>query len=194
MKHPFEAWRRRLRLWTVPLVFFTLNLAGFLVYRTVFSGNVETLQELVETAARDREAIARERETSIAYLERVARRRQAVERLYTDYFATEDERLTTAIREAKSLARQAGLTPKTINYPDTPLEGQDMVQQRIVFPVEGTYEELRRFINFLELSEQFLTLEKVSLNDSRGDGPSPVLSIQLELSTVFVDEGQGGAS
>jgi len=186
MRHSFEAWRRRFRLWTVPFVFFALNLAGFVFYRTAFAGNVEALQDLVRTAKQDREAIATDREASIAYLDRVERRRAAVERLYGETFATEAERLTDAIREAKSLARQAGLTPKSISYPGEPLEAQGMVAQRIVFPVDGTYEQLRRFINFLELSPQFLTLERISLNESRGPGPNPILSIQLELSTVFV--------
>lgn len=186
MMHSFEAWHRRLRLWTIPFVFFTLNLAGFVLYRTTFAGSVATLQDLVQAAAQDREAIAAERQTSLAYLERLERRRAAVERLYHETFATEAERLTDAIREAKSLALQAGLTPKSINYPDEQLKDQGMVAQKIVFPVEGTYEQLRRFINFLELSEQFLTLERVSLNESHGTGPNPILSIQLELSTVFV--------
>lgn len=186
MNQPFEAWRRRLRLWTIPFVFFTLNLVGFLLYLTTFAGSVATLQDLVQAAAQDREAIAAERQTSLAYLERLEQRRAAVERLYRETFATEAERLTDAIREAKSLALQAGLSPKNISYPDEQLKDQDMVVQRIAFPVEGTYEQLRRFINFLELSEQFLTLERVSLNESHGTGPNPILSIQLELSTVFV--------
>lgn len=198
MKHPFEAWRRRLWQWTVPLVFFALNLAGFLVYRTAYSGNVEALHGLVEAAVQDREAITKEREAGIAYLERITARREAMRRLYEDYFATEAERLTTMIREAKSLARRAGLTPKSINYPDNPLRDQDMLQQKMVFPVEGTYDQLRQFINFLELSEQFLTLERISVSENQGKGGSPVLSIQLELSTVFVepDAGKrlGGAS
>lgn len=185
MSHPFEAWRRRVRLWTVPLVFFALNLAAFAVYHTTFAGNVEALQDLVLAAARDREAIAAERGTSIAYLERLEGRRDTVEQLYSQTFATEAERLTDVIREAKRLAHQAGLTPRNITYPDTLLEAQGMVEKKIVFPVDGTYDQLRRFINFLELSDEFLTLERVSLNESQGTGATPVLSIQLELSTVF---------
>lgn len=189
MKQPFEVWRRRLPLWAVPFVFFALNLAGFAIYHTRFAGNVETFQNLVRTATQDREALARERETTIAALERIEQRRDTVERLYDETFATEAERLTDVIREAKRLARQAGLTPKNISYPDEPLEDQGMVEKRIVFPVDGTYEQLRSFINFLELSEQFLTLERVSLNESQGAGASPVLSMQLELSTVFMVPG-----
>ena len=53
--------------------------------------------------------------------------------------------------------------------------------------MDGTYLELRKFINLLELSDSFLTLEEVTLaGETRGEGPE--LNIRLSLSTLFASE------
>ena len=58
---------------------------------------------------------------------------------------------------------------------------QGLIQREIQFSVEGTYRQLRTFINFLELTDQFLTLRGVALSEGGADR----LSIRLQLSTVF---------
>ena len=196
MMYRFEAWRRRLQLWTIPLVFCLLNLAGVMIYRASFAGDVEARQQRVERASQKLAELEAERQTSIEFLESLDRRREAMKLLYEQHFVTESERLTAVIKEAKNLAREAGLKPKTITYPETPLGDWNLIQKQIVFPVEGTYDQLRTFMNFLELTEQFLTLERVSLGEGRDEGQNPILSIQLELSTIFVDEAgaAGGRS
>ena len=54
----------------------------------------------------------------------------------------------------------------------------------VSFSVDGDYAGLRRFINFLELSDLFLTLEEVSLSGRTGE--SNVLRISLRVSTLFL--------
>ncbi len=188
MRTGFEAWRRRLRLWTVPLVFCALNAAAAVIYQTSFAGNVEVLQSLVASASEELAELEAERQESLAFLERIEARRAAMRELYEEHFSTEAERFTTMIREAKRLARQADLAPTSFSYPEQAIGDGELVERRVVFAVQGTYEQLRTFINFLELTDQFLTLERVGLSGSEGRGRSQVLSIRLELSTIFVDE------
>jgi hypothetical protein len=64
--------------------------------------------------------------------------------------------------------------------------GYGLVRRSIVFTVNGTYEELRRFVNFLELSDNFVTLEDVGLSE-RGSGGD--LRIALRLSILVLAEG-----
>ena len=190
MISPFEVWRRTALRWSIPLVFCLLNLAAFGVYRAYFAGQVPALQETYGVASDQMSRLQDEKAQIEGFLERADEVRESVDGLYGERFATEAERFTRTVLEIKNRARQAGLDPGAISYPRTDLSEYDLVKRNIVFSVEGTYEQLRTFINFLELSDEFLTLESVSLGD-RGlqqDARNPRLSIQLSLSTVFVDE------
>lgn len=187
MRSSSEAWQRRLRSWVIPLVVCAVNVVGAMVYQVRFSGNVEALESVKEDALSDLAELASERRTTQTFLENADERRRMVKSLFEDHFATEEERLTDMIREAKRLARQAGLEPKTITYPEQDLAEGELTQRRMVFPVQGTYEQLRMFMNFLELTDQFLTLEGISLGGNiKTAGREPILSVRLELSTVFV--------
>ena len=100
------------------------------------------------------------REELEAYVDDASRSRDGIYELYRESFSTERERLTDMLRHVKDLASTAGLRPDTFSYPEEQLESFDLVRKRVVFSVEGGYNDLRRFINMLELSEQFVTLDR----------------------------------
>jgi hypothetical protein len=58
----------------------------------------------------------------------------------------------------------------------------------ITFSVDASYDQIRRMINLLELSQQFVIIEEVSLN-SGGDK-----SLNLRLKTLFRDEAPAAAN
>lgn len=103
--------------------------------------------------------------------------------LYHEYFGSEKDRFIPILTDVRELARRSGLDPKSFVYPEDELEGTDLVRRRINFSVEGRYEDLRKFVNLLEATPQFITLEAVSLNG--GDPRQARLGIQLSLSTIF---------
>jgi hypothetical protein len=111
--------------------------------------------------------------------------RQAVASFYQDRLSTESARLTRIIAEVKELASRAGLSPSQITYPSEPLEDYGLRRRGFVFQVDGTYADLRKLVNLLELSDSFLTLEKVDLSGADGGR----LRIQLRLSTLFAADG-----
>lgn len=181
----WKTWQQRRWQWSLPLAFFLLNLAVFIFYHYAYAGDVEQLQERIES---ERQALA-ELESDgggvTGLYARLQQNREGADALYDEYFATESRRFTRAVAEIKFLCRTAGLEPEGFTYPDEALEGYDLIQREIVFQVEGTYEQLRTLVNLIELSEQFLTLERVSLSESGGFGNNPRLGIRLALSTVF---------
>ncbi len=139
-------------------------------------------------------SLREERAQLASAVEEAGENRERIDDLYENRLSTERQRLTRLIAEVKSLARRAGLDPTVISYPEESLEQYDLVKRSIVFAVKGTYQELRRFVNFLELSDYFLTLEEVQLADSGAQGQS--LRINLKISTLFakLDEPQDAAS
>lgn len=173
-------WRRRLVLWLPALVFFLANVVALVVYPLRFASRVEvTAEELEERRTVLAELVDRRRDLE-AQQEAIERTRLAVDEMYGARLASESQRLTRMIAEVKDLASRSGLTPPAVTYPTEQLEEYGLRQRGFVFAVEGTYPDLRKFVNLLELSDSFLTLEEVGLT-----GGSGRLRIQLRISTLF---------
>lgn len=180
----FDNWRRHFWLWSLPLGFCLLNLLGVAFYHWAFAGQVERLESRYQAADETLKQTQNEQVVIQDFLDRVENLRGEVRGLHRDRFETEEQRFTRAIREVKKLARQAGLQPTSLSYPTKRFGSHGLVQRNINFSVRGSYDQLRNFINFLELSEHFLTLNSVTLsgaNDPRQSG----LGIKLEVSTMF---------
>ena len=187
MKDQSEIWRLRLWVWVPALLFFLANAVAFSVYRFGYADQVQSLEaDLGETQKELQPQTVRRKE-----LERLLQRANAAEvavgQLYAEQFSTRSQRLTRVTTEVKSLARKAGLNPRTISYPQEVIEDYGLVKRSFIFPVEGTYLELRQFLNLLEHSESFLTLEAVTLSQSNQE-QGPELRMSLRISTLFAEE------
>lgn len=179
-------WRRRLGVWAPALAFFLANLVLFSAYRLVYAGRVDSLRGTLEQRE-ERLAELQERSQELTgYVARARSSRLGVDELYRERLSTERGRFTAVTAEIRDLARRAGLVPAAMTYPTEEIEDYGLTKRYFTFSVEGTYVELRRFVNFLELTSSFVTLEEVAL--SGGDGPQ--LSIRLSLSTLFADESR----
>lgn len=186
MRWKSDIWRERSWRWLIPLAFLVLNLLAFGIYRARFAGGVEQLEAQY---AADAAALAQLQESRVRageLMQRAERQQAEIDQLYEVRFATEDERFTDLLREVRQLARSAGLDPGSYSYPETELSDFSLVQRNVNFPVEGTYEQLRTFLNLLELSDQFVTLTQVSLSSSSN---SRTLGVRLSLITYFRDSG-----
>ena len=181
-----DAWVRNLRLWLPALLFFLLALGLLVFYRTALADDAELGQARLERRAQELATLRTERARLASYLERAAALEEGLGQFFGVRLASEAASLTRIIAEVKELSRQAGLEPQKINYDKEPIEGEEVMRRSLVFPVEGTYQELRRLINFLELSDSFLILEQVRLRgDEAGDAN---LRIDLTISTLFLNE------
>lgn len=185
MSFSFVAWRRHLWIWVLPLGFCLVNLFGILVYRYAFAGKVETLEQQYQASADRLAERQSERQLIDTFLGKVETHQEGVRGLYSDHFQTERQRFTRVVQDIKTLARQAGLRPDAFSYPRKGLADLELVERSIKFTVTGTYDQLRRFINFLELSDHFVALNSVTLGESGGNQSVPTLRINLVLTTVF---------
>jgi DNA-binding MarR family transcriptional regulator len=182
-------WRRRLGVWLPALVFFLANLALFSTYRLVYAGRVESLRGSLEQREESLTELKRRSEELTRQVATARRSRLGVEALYRDRLSTESNRFTAVTAEIRELARRAGLEPAAMSYPTEEIEDYGLVKRYFTFNVEGTYVDLRRFINFLELTPSFVALEEVVLSGDQGAR----LAIRLKLSTFFVVAGRWAA-
>jgi Tfp pilus assembly protein PilO len=160
-----DIWRQRLWVWASPLAFVAMGTIGLLVYQVAYSNRVKTL-ELDLRDQRRQLADAHAARLHGADLMRQARvNRERIVQLYDEHFSTRRRRLTGVTAEVKDLAKRAGLVPRSISYPEEQIQQYGLIKRSFVFSVEGTYADLRKFVNLLELSDSFLTLEDAALNE-----------------------------
>ncbi|MEM8934671.1 MAG: type 4a pilus biogenesis protein PilO [Acidobacteriota bacterium] len=183
MKDHLEAWRVGAWVWAAPLTLVVVGILLILFFQTAFAGRVAQLETRYERRGAYLDDLQKERRQVEAFLESTEAQDEAIRVLYHDYFGGESEQFVPTLVEVRELARRAGLDPKSFTYPEDELEGTDLVRRRINFAIEGRYEDLRKYVNLLETTQRFVTLERVSL--AGGDPRRARLAIQLSLSTIF---------
>ena len=187
MRKSADLWRRHLGRWLPPLVICLVGLAILSTYGLVLASQASFREGRVERRRAELDLLESSRSALAESVESARMNQARIDEFYDSGLSTESQRVTQIIAEVKTLARRAGLEPTVISYPDESLRNYNLVKRSIVFAVEGTYVELRRFINFLELSEFFLTLEEIQLG-SGGQGAE--LRINLKISTLFGEEDE----
>jgi Tfp pilus assembly protein PilO len=191
MKDQSEIWRQRIWIWLPALLFFLANAVAFSVYRFGYAGQVQSLESDMESVREQLKPLEEKRTVLERRLQRARAAETEVQQLYADRFSTRSQRLTRMMNEVRTLARQAGLNPKSISYPRQDIEDYGLEKRSFIFQVGGTYAELRQFVNLLELTDSFLTLEAVTLSEEGGD-EGPELQMNLTLSTLFAREAEDG--
>lgn len=189
MRNAFETWTRHLWIWLLPVLVLAAGLLLLLIYQSSFASRRTSLESISTRAGERLEALQEDRRNMEVFLQQVEQQKEAIEAIYEDHFATEAERFTRLLREVRTLARQAGLQPESFSYPKEVLTDEGLVRRSITFGVTGTYEQVRRLVNFFELTDQFITLENIQLS---GDSRTDRLNIRLSFSTLFMatDEDQ----
>lgn len=195
MRWQTEVWREKPWVWILPAVFLLVQILALVVYQVRYAGGVETLER---TYAREAEALAtlqEQRARGETLMARAVREREELSALYEIRFATEAERHTDFLKEVRKLARDAGMDPLSFSYPKETLEDQGLVKFDVQFTIQGTYEELRSFMNLLELTDQFVILESVGLGSASQTAgrQDPTLSITVDLSTYYRDPSVNAA-
>lgn len=187
MRSRGEIWRQRLWIWVPALLFFLANAGAFAVYKLGYAGRIESLQEELDNQAQTLKKLNGDRLQMATMIARVQTNETQVEQLYTDRLSTRSLRLTSITAEVKKLARDAGLVPKAISYPEEEIQEYNLIRRSFVFSVEGTYANLRKFITLLETSHSFLTVDEATVAHN-AEGQE--LRIDLTLSTLFARDAQ----
>jgi Tfp pilus assembly protein PilO len=176
-EHPF--WRRRLLPAFLALVVLNLvALAGWTVPRTVrlrsATARVEEAREAVE---RERARVARARERA----EAIDANSRDLARFYASVVGTEEADLLPMLVDIEAMARRPGLTPGHRSFQREDLDDVPLERVGIVLPLGGSYQQLVGFLQEVERSPRFLTVDRLSL---RGSGQSEA-TLQVEMSAFM---------
>ena len=182
MRRWVSLWSRRSRLWVPPLLFVLINLLLLGGHRWILLVRVTAQEQSLNSAEERLESLRTAREGFELSLDRAEVTRRLIDEIRGQEFETQSRRLTRMMGDIKALTRRANLSgPDNIAYSGDVLEEVGLLRKEIRFSVIGSYENLRRLINFIELSESFLILEEVRVQESDGG----TLKIGVTLSTLF---------
>jgi Tfp pilus assembly protein PilO len=182
-------WRQRLWIWVPALLFFLANAAAFSVYKLGYAGQVAKLDDDIHAQGTRRRELDGQYQQLKTMIARVKTNQEQVQQLYSGRFSTRSRRLTSVTQEVKDLARQAGLAPRALSYPEKQIQDYGLIKRSFIFSVQGPYPALRKLVNLLETSRSFIVIEELSVT-SNSEGPE--LRIDLTLSTLFAMTAEDG--
>lgn len=187
-------WREKRVLLIVLGLLLAANVVYFFTYRIQFQHRVDAFDDRLAQAEaqyqRARAARVRTERTYQAYrqIERDARQ------VFEEHWSTQPKRFTLLVAEVKRLAGASNMTPPSYGFKAEGVVAEAGARRKaaalgatevsIGFTVAGTYEQVRRLINLLELSRQFVIIDQISLSNREGDQ----LTLNLHLKTLFRDE------
>jgi Tfp pilus assembly protein PilO len=174
--------------------FLLANVLFFVTYRVRYEERVNELNGRLEEAQDRLKKARNERASTEQELTTYQSTVRNVDSIYTDIWSTSNRRLAPLIIEVRQLASRSGLTLNAINY-DVAAQRKELGASFFVisFAVQGTYAQIRRLINLIELSRQFVIIDEISLSGDAGG--ANVLQMNLQLKTLFRgDVASRGAS
>jgi Tfp pilus assembly protein PilO len=172
-------WKRRLL--PVFLALLVLNLLVLAIWTGPRTLRLRNATARVEVA---RETLERER----AQAEQVRERASAIDanardlaRFYESVVGTEEADLLPTLEEIEEMARAPGLDPGRRNLRRDDMEDVALERVSLVLPLEGSYEQLVGFLQEIERSPRFLTVDRISLRGAVGRETT----LQVEMSAFM---------
>ncbi|MDX1501020.1 MAG: hypothetical protein R3325_01570 [Thermoanaerobaculia bacterium] len=181
------AWKANRRMWVALLALLAVNVAALAAYQLIWAGRAQERVARFDRSSVTHRRLVERREKLEEYVERARTSETQVATFLQDRLGRQRERETQIIAEVKQLARTAGLEPAQITYRAEEIAEQGLVRRSLVFTVSGSYLDLRKLVNLLELSESFIVLEEVSLSEADPGQAAAGLRINLQLSALYSD-------
>ena len=130
---------------------------------------------------------SRQREAAVkrlrALVESVEKTRAEADQFFQEHFLDRATAYSTVLSELTSLAEESGMKPKDHSFSYEPIEGSDtMAMMTITGNYEGSYGDLIQFMNELDRSPRFLTIDRLQAAPVQGQA---ALNVSLRLN-VFV--------
>jgi hypothetical protein len=184
-------WREKRVLLIILALLLAANTIFFFTYRVQYESRLQALDDRRDQARAQLQEAKRARVAAEQQYSAYRKIERDVQRIFTESWSTESERFTRLVTEVKRLAMAADLVPASTNYSKTESRptglkvAKDLgaTEVGITFSVQGTYQQIRRLINMLELSDHFVIINSIQLSSAQGEN----LNLNLQIKTLFRD-------
>jgi Tfp pilus assembly protein PilO len=186
-------WREKRILLIVLALLLIANTVFFFTYRVQYQSRLDALDQRLAQVEGELEQVRSARTSAEQTLQSYKKVENDVLEVFNEHWSTQPERFTKLFAEVTQLAMASSLTPASYTFQrgeakrvsvGGPRQNLGANEVAISFGVKGTYEQVRRLINLLELSRQFVIIESIALASE--DEQS--LTLDLRLKTIFRDE------
>lgn len=182
-------WREKRILLIILAVLLAANTIFFFTYRVQYENRLRELDARRDAVRGELEAARR---TRLAAEQQVAGYRKVekdVRQIYDAEWSTQSQRLTLFISEVMRLGVASQLVPKSYSFTGSTSSkankaaGSYATEVGMAFTVEGTYQQVRRLINLMEVSDQFVIIDQIGLTSENGEK----LTMTIRVKTLFRD-------
>lgn len=190
-------WREKRILLIVLALLLLANTIFFFTYRVQYVSRLQDLDARQEQTTARLDQARHARITAEQQLAAYKKVQSDLQILYNDRWSTALQRLTALIDEVRRLAAASHLEPPSYQFTTGETKNSNIVTNtkgsvgtttvEIAFNVQGTYEQIRRLINMLELSDQFVIIDGISLASSPTTPGDKNLTLNIRLKTLFRD-------
>lgn len=184
-------WREKSTLLVVLAIVLLANTIFFFTYRVQYQSRLDALDTRLETARSELESARTARIRADSTFQSYRQVEKDVQRVFDENWSTQPKRLTMMIAEVKRLAKASNLAPPGYAFDSAEAVSEGTARRRseslgatqvgVGFSVQGTYEQVRRLINLLELSRQFVIIDRIGL----AAASDQTLTLNLHLKTLF---------
>lgn len=187
-------WREKRILLLILAVLLLGNVVFFFTYRVQYQSRLDEMNDRLAQAEGQLAQTRQSRADAEAKLLAYKRVEKDVEQVFNEHWSTRPRRLTALIGEVKRLADASNAVPRTYSFAKEEdvktagKRGREVAlganEVSITYSVDASYDQIRRMINLLELSQQFVIIQGVSLSA----GGEEKLNLSLRLKTIFRDD------
>lgn len=195
-------WREKRVLLLVLAALLLGNVVFFLTYRVQYQSRLDEMDERLAQVEGELNKTRRSRADAEAKVLSYRKVERDVALVFDEHWSTRPRRLTRLISEIKRLADASNAIPRTYSFAQleeakavaSGPRGRDVAlganEVSITYSVDASYDQIRRMINLLELSQQFVIIEGVSLSAADQNR----LNLNLRLKTLFRDDDPAAAA
>lgn len=192
-------WREKRMLLIILGLLLAGNIVFFFTYRVQYKARLDAYDLRLDQARAQLQEAKRSRMAAEAQVAAYRRTERDVQQIFHEKWATEGERFTRLVTEVKRLAMAANLSPASISYSRNEIRSAGTSRGRarstgatevgMTFGVRGTYQQVRRLINMLELSQHFVIIDRLDLSSADGE----TLNMNINIKTLFRDTSSPAA-
>ncbi len=188
-----RAWERmakdpRLTVRILLGVLLVANLAAAAALFRPWGGSPEETQRQLAALRRE----VRQREEAVERLRALAgaveKTRGETDRFLADYFLPAHSAYSTVLDELRAMAEKSGLRPRDHSFELQPIEGSDTLElMNVTGNYEGSFANLVEFVNSVDRSPRFLTIERLQAAPLQAQGS---LTVNLRINVFVRREGE----
>jgi Tfp pilus assembly protein PilO len=168
------------------LVLGALILANAVVSVAVVRPKIAKYRQLTDLSSpqlqvvktREKEVVQKE-----DYRKSLEKTRDDMKHLAGDVLSTRQRRMIGVQLEIAKMAKEFGVALERVKWENESVDNGALERFATVVPLAGGYSNLRKFIQAVESSENFLVIESVSLGAGKS---SDVLELNITLATYFI--------